>query len=203
MDAGINVPTRPVVAPRAELKNWLEYASADLNARLKELQPALRHLSEEYPAISDDDEETAGIFTENLKMAAALRHAIDDFFKKEKDPYWINGRVVDAWFKTFTGLLDALTDPLRSTLRDFTIRRDRARVFEDKQPVRGIYGSKASVKETWGYEVEDIAKVPMEYLTVDDGMVKAVMADRDPKTRVPRKTIPGIRWVKNQTLAVS
>jgi hypothetical protein len=76
-------------------------------------------------------------------------------------------------------------------------------VFEDKQPVRGVYGGKASVKETWGYEVEDLTKVPMEYHMIDDRLVKAVMADRNPKTRVPRRTIPGIRWVKNQTLAVS
>jgi hypothetical protein len=191
------------VADRKELREWLEYASADLDARWRELQPALRRLAEDHPAINDGDEDTAEIFTENLRMASALRDAIEDFHKKEKAPYWSNGKLVDAWFNTFAGLLDGLTGPLRAALRDFAIRRDRARMFEDKEPVRGTYGATAIVKETWGYEVDDIAKVPIEYHMVDDRMVKAIMADRDPKTRKPRQTIPGIRWVKRQQLAVS
>jgi hypothetical protein len=203
MDTIANVPRRPETAKPEELFAWLEYAASDLLTRWKELAPALSQIRQEHPVINDGDEETAGIFTENIRMVAALRSAFVDFHQEEKAPYLTLGRKVDVWTNTITGMIDAAVEPLRSALRDFTIRRDRARVFEEKEPVRGIYGSKATVKETWGYEVEDIAKVPKEYLTVDDRMVKAVMADRHPKTRVPRRTIPGIKWVKNQTLAVS
>jgi hypothetical protein len=199
MDTGVNVPRRPEVASREALKDWLEYVSAGLDARWKEIHSTLRLLV----GTPIEDEETAGVFTENLRMAAALRSAVEELHRQEKEPYWNNGKLVDAWLKTFTVPLDELTDKLRATLRAYAVERDRARVFEDKEPVRGQFGATASVRETWGYEIEDITKVPAEYLTVDAKMVRAVLADRDPKTKVPRRKIPGIRWVRSQQLAVS
>ena len=203
MDTRVNVPTRPQTPKEAELKEWLAFASAELSARWNELLPALLLNARFHPAINDGDDETAGIFTENLRMVNALRSSAVDFHQTEKAPYWQLGKLVDGWFNTFTDNIDRTVEPLRSALRDFTIRKNAEKIFEDKEPVRGVYGSTASVKETWDYIVEDITKVPVEYLMENPKLVKAVMADRDPKTRVPRKNIPGIRWVKKQSLAVS
>jgi hypothetical protein len=203
MDTKVNVPKRPETPRPEELLAWLEYAASSLTSRWEELRPALSQIARDHPAISDGDEETAEVFTQNLRMAAVLRSAVETFHEKEKAPYWTLGKKVDAWTGAFTDTIDKAAGPLRAALRDFTIRRDRARVFEDKEPIRSAYGARASLKETWGYEVEDIAKVPMGFHMIDDRLVRAVMADRDPKTKMPRQIIPGIRWVKNQTLAVS
>ena len=201
MDTGVNVPSRPVTVSAEVLDEWLRYASMDLTERLKELTRVMFRLSTEHPTV--DDEETAGIFTENLRMIAALRKSVEDFHKKEKAPYWNLGKRVDAWLHDFASAIDGMDDALRPILKKYINRRDSAKIFDDKQPVRGHYGGTASLKETWGYVVEDITKVPVEYLTVDDRLVREVLADRNPKTRVPKRKIPGIRWVKNKQLAVS
>ena len=204
MDARVNVPTRPAVVSAEVMDEWLEYAASDLVDRLKELTAVLFQLSVDHPVIADGDDETAGIFTENLKMIAALRKAVEDFHKKEKAPYLALGKQVDNWLNGFVRVLDGMDAPLREALRAFAAKRDTSRIFEDKEPIRGHYGvGTAVMKDHWTYEVEDITKVPVEYLTVDDRLVKAVLADRHPKTRVPKRKIPGIRWVRNRQLAVS
>lgn len=51
---------------------------------------------------------------------------------------------------------------------------------------RSQSGSLAGLKETWTYEVTDIAKVPVPYLTVNDAIVKAAI-------KAGTREIPGLR----------
>jgi len=57
-------------------------------------------------------------------------------------------------------------------------------------------GAVASLKRTWGYEVEDADLVPRMFLTVDDAAVKAYIKGRtDKKTGDCTAKIPGIKLV--------
>lgn len=44
-------------------------------------------------------------------------------------------------------------------------------------PAYGNYGAKATAKQKWVHEVEDLSAVPLKYLTVDDRAVKQAIKD--------------------------
>lgn len=62
--------------------------------------------------------------------------------------------------------------------------------------VRGAYGSKAVIKEKWIHELEDIASVPLKYLTVDAAAVKAAIKDGV-------REIPGLKIYDDGQVAIS
>lgn len=55
----------------------------------------------------------------------------------------------------------------------------------------------ATLRKVWTYEVVDLAKVPVEYLTVNDRVIKAAISGKDGK-----RDIPGLR-IFDQNAAVS
>lgn len=63
--------------------------------------------------------------------------------------------------------------------------------------VRGVYGRVSSIRTTWGWEVEDIDKVPRQYLMVDPDAIKEAARKRDANNR-PVAVIPGIKWIEKQ-----
>jgi hypothetical protein len=71
----------------------------------------------------------------------------------------------------------------------------------DLSRVRGVYGSVASLRETWGYTVTDLDAVPRAYLMVNDAAVKAAMKQKDSRGR-PMVAIPGVQWTATQTMSV-
>jgi hypothetical protein len=165
--------------------------------RWAELAPTLQQMPEK---ITDD--ETAGVFAENIKMANAVLAEIADLHRAEKTPYWDHGKTWDYWKNDFVAQIDAVMEPLRATLKAYGERKEAASLFDEPRPVRGVYGSTASIKHFWTYEVVDITKVPMDYMMVDDDAVKRTMRVKDKSGR-PRVEIPGIRWVQKTQLAVS
>jgi hypothetical protein len=66
--------------------------------------------------------------------------------------------------------------------------------------VKGIYGGRVTQVVSWEWEIEDLSKVPPEGLMVNPDWVKEMARERDPNTRRPLKTIPGIKWVEYRTL---
>jgi hypothetical protein len=75
---------------------------------------------------------------------------------------------------------------------------------------RGMYGGVASMAETWDFGIVNRAEALTWWLSqvtiaeVQDLIAPKVRAamDRDPKTGEPRAVIPGIQWVRKQTLRV-
>lgn len=64
----------------------------------------------------------------------------------------------------------------------------------DLTRTRGIYGAVSSARESWGWEVEDITKVPREYMMLNPDAVKVAGKQRDASGK-PLAVIPGIKWV--------
>lgn len=69
---------------------------------------------------------------------------------------------------------------------------DRVRTYTDS-------GVTVSAKTTWSWELVDIAKVPLSYLTVNEAAVKEAARERDQTTGRPLVVIPGIKWVGTTT----
>jgi hypothetical protein len=203
-----NIPVAPAPPTPADVRAWLDYQQTELVARRDELLPMLNAMLEAYPVIeAEPDQEIA---TDNAKLAKALVAAADTAHKAAKDPYWQAGKAVDAWFrKMLEPLLTPLNELERRMLDYMQAKVAKAKAAAptarkvDLARTTGVYGAVASLVTTFTYEVEDLSKVPADYLTVDDRKVKAVMADRDPQTKRPRKTIPGIRWVEQPSMRVS
>lgn len=53
-------------------------------------------------------------------------------------------------------------------------------------PIRGAYGTTASVSKRWEFEVVDKARVPLRFLTLDEKAVRAAIAEGE-------RDIPGLR----------
>jgi hypothetical protein len=66
---------------------------------------------------------------------------------------------------------------------------------------RGDYGAVASVRQTWGWEVEDAAKVPRRFMTIDPAKIREAARPRDASGK-PTTVIPGIRWVAQRSIGV-
>jgi len=150
------------------------------------------------------DEATAGMFAENIRMANKLIDAIEILHRKEKAPYWDGGKQWDAWKSSIVSQIDVRLASLRAILSDFASRKRATEgVFAGREVARGIYGSVATTKLLWSYEVTDMSKVPRKYLKLDEDAIKQVMRERYVGTDRPRRKIPGIEWVQKTQLAVS
>lgn len=67
---------------------------------------------------------------------------------------------------------------------------------------RGDFGSTSSVRTTWTYEIDDISKVPTQYLMLNEPMVRAAIKTALKLKGVPQITIPGLRIVSEQKAVV-
>lgn len=67
---------------------------------------------------------------------------------------------------------------------------------------RGDFGAVVGTRTTWDFEIEDITKVPAEYLLVNEQMVRAAIRGAAKRDGVPQVKIPGIRVVARTKAAV-
>lgn len=65
----------------------------------------------------------------------------------------------------------------------------------------GDYGATASVRQTWGWEIEDIDAIPRQYLQVNPDAIKAAAKQRSASGK-PVAVIPGIRWTATTKVGV-
>ena len=72
----------------------------------------------------------------------------------------------------------------------------------DLSRTRGDFGSVTSLRTTWGFEVDDLTKVPATYLLLNEQMVRAAIRTAPKKDGVPQINIPGIRVVAEQKAGV-
>lgn len=66
---------------------------------------------------------------------------------------------------------------------------------------RSVYGAVGSVRETWGWEIEDATLIPRDFLCLDEAKVKDAGKVRDASGK-PTTIIPGLRWVSKTKMGV-
>jgi hypothetical protein len=67
-------------------------------------------------------------------------------------------------------------------------------------PIRGSYGGTSSVRTTWTFKVDDIGKVPLHYLQVNEAMVTAAIKSAKKIDNKPDISIPGISLVAQRSV---
>jgi hypothetical protein len=80
-------------------------------------------------------------------------------------------------------------------------KRDTMAKPAERSQTRGVYGTLASIRQTWTWEITDIESVPRNYLTIDSAKLREAMKTRD-KFGKPVTMIPGISWVTERSLGV-
>jgi len=227
-----NVPTRPQPLSEAEIIDWLDYVCEPLFRRREEIVPVLLAMAQHHPTVSDETTAGAVAENLRIAGRLADTADDDRQYGRVavKRPFLEGGRTVDAWFRRFRAPLESAMVPLSEALTDYMRRKaaeerkraqeeaERAAMFSKEQEearrraegkaadlsrVEGDYGAVASLRTTWDYEVEDIRLVPSEFLMIDAARVREYLRfTRDPRTRKPTSTIPGIRWVERQSVGV-
>lgn len=124
-----NAPPPPTPPTPAEVVAYLDYHLTELiRRRDEEIIPALRNMA--GATIADGDDEMAGVFAENQRMARALMRTCEDRREEHKRPWLDGGRAVDDWAKRFVAALAPILAPverelLRYTNRKAQLERDR------------------------------------------------------------------------------
>ena len=78
-----------------------------------------------------------------------------------------------------------------------------APIVAEEKIIRGDYGAATSLRTTWVHEIEDLAKVPAEFIMVNDRAVKdAIKAAEKGKNGKPILEIPGIKIIEVQKAVV-
>lgn len=65
----------------------------------------------------------------------------------------------------------------------------------------GNYGAVTSMRQSWSWEIANLAIVPRAYLMVNPDAIKAAAKQRDTQGK-PAAVIPGIRWVVSKKMGV-
>jgi hypothetical protein len=204
-----NLPQPPRPPTPTDVQDWLCYQHEDLTRRCDELIPPLQAIIDLYED-GIDGEPANQTAAENTRMAKALVAAADTARKADKEPYLHAGRAVDTWFRL---LLEPLLEPLNkleAMISDYLLAKEaKARAIgqtgktSDLVRTTGIYGATATLQTRIGFKVIDQAAVPEEFKEIVSTRVRAVMADRDPKTGWPRRTITGIEWVELKSARIA
>lgn len=116
-----NTPQPPTPLNEQQTREWLDYNSAPIVARAKEIAEALVATIQVHPTI--DDEETFGEVAENIRMARSLIRTAEDRRQEEKKPYLNGGRVVDAWFADALKPLDRAIVPVQTAMNVYGERK--------------------------------------------------------------------------------
>lgn len=66
---------------------------------------------------------------------------------------------------------------------------------------RGLFGSTASVRESWDWEITDFDAIPRAYLMVNADAVSAAKKARDASGK-PSAVIPGLAWVSTLKMGI-
>jgi hypothetical protein len=66
---------------------------------------------------------------------------------------------------------------------------------------RGDLGSVSSLRAEWKFEVEDVSKVPVGFIQVNEAMVKAHMKSNRDANGIPQ-AVPGIRFFETKKIAI-
>ncbi len=78
-----------------------------------------------------------------------------------------------------------------------------APIVAEEKIIRGDYGAATSLRMDWVHEVEDLSKVPMEYVMLNDRVIRAaIKAAEKGQDGKPMLEIPGLKIIKIQTSVV-
>ena len=124
---GDNAPPAPTpVDPLAKMREILTGKTEDLTKRVNEL-------SESADNVKVTNEQTAGDATDLAKMIGKALAETRKTQKIEKAPHWARGRVVDAHFNTFEGILNGAKVRVLAPLNAY---REEQKVIEAREQRR-------------------------------------------------------------------
>lgn len=138
-----NRPIPPTPPTREQVMDWLDYHLAGLTARRDDVLPALDEMLG-LPGTHIEDDEVAGIYVENVRIAAALEKVAKAEIDAAKRPYLDGGRAVDGWRTRFMEpLLERMTAARARLLewerRKVAIARAEAQARADAAAARAAH----------------------------------------------------------------
>jgi hypothetical protein len=120
-----NAPPPPAPPTPEQVVAWLDYELEPLiRRRDDEVLPALRSMAEAHPEIPEHDDELAGQFAENVRIAKTLIRTATAREDEVKRPFNDGRNTVIAWFRRFAGPLTAQIAVLERILLDQADRRE-------------------------------------------------------------------------------
>lgn len=136
-----------------KLREFLFDEHVDLMRRRDELLAAATRLPEAIV-----DEETAGKLADFIKALSAVAKTADEKRQWCKGPYWDVGKMIDGFFATITDPITAAQDAAELKLTEYQVARNI------DGPVRGEYGSVATLRQGWTFADLDRTKIDLEIL---------------------------------------
>lgn len=173
------------------------------------------------PLDTPEREEHAG---QLLRAIGTLVSEVETERKTLKAPHLAKGRAVDDAFRAPCAELERVASLIRQRLAQAATARERARAAAMAQvaaavaagdavqanaslvlandpvfaPVHAGGGSGVSERMTWEAVAFDVRAMPIEFLTVDTGKIKAEIAEANRLGREPR--VPGVTFQRTATI---
>jgi hypothetical protein len=122
--------------------------------------------------------------------------ALEDQLRKEADARAAAANTT----ATLDSAIAAETAANQASVNRFQAEQDVTAKAAELSRTRGDYGSVASLRTTWEYEVTDTAAVPRAFLMVNDAAIKAHIKARH--IHAPPGGIPGLRFFEKTSAAV-
>ena len=185
--------------------------------KLSALKAELDLIGTNCQQISVKDEISLAIAQNNLSKANNMRKILEDKRKEIKNPYKEAGELVDSTAKLLLAEIDKGISHVKSQISDWEAKRkeeerkkqeDLNRKLEFNQitpeaakeiSVQISQVSSASkargVREKWDFEVADISKVPLEWLTINEAAINQYMKDSKDSLK-ENEVINGIKFYK-------
>lgn len=135
--------------------------SADILKRAKDLIDASGRIPEKF-----EDDETAEKATDYIKRVNTCKKAIEDARTKAKEPFLVQGRMVDTFFKAHDKSLEAALDRAKKPLNAFV----QAKAEAERQRLR-------EAEEQKRKEAEALASVAVAVSGIDVGAGEVAFED--------------------------
>ena len=173
---------------------------SDEQKALAVVEPAAEEANKLLAAFENytiEDDEGATFVADALKQAHEQYKELETKRKAITKHLVEAKREIDGMFKPATKALDDFKKLLKGKIQERHERLEAARLeaLETNDIGQALANpapqapTGTSVRKTWVFEVEDPAKVPREFLTVDDVKVRQAMEAQGPENT----TIPGIK----------
>lgn len=175
------------------------------------LKPATLEEIKAWPCASAEDENT---LVDLLREVQARLSSIEGMRKEVTGPINASKRKIDAFFKRLSAPYEEAKDAIKGKLAGAeNARREQLRQLQERAAsaaIEGDYATAVAAKKeavaaaesrggasyqyAWEYEIEDLSKVPTQYLMVDERAVKMHLAPFGHSEYA--EPIPGLRFTR-------
>lgn len=192
----------------------LEKSPTPLNAQIvaatieKQAKPLIRKLENIVTISTPEQMDAAAVTLKELKEVAKLAELEE---KKITGPLEQAKKAAISHFKPFRDMVAQLDTTVKLAMSIYreqaaakvkkleadleTGKIKKITTFTNKVAAINNTGSTAKLKKVWTAEVEDVSKVPREFMIVDMDKVRQHLRDGG-------KPIPGVKWYQKETIAI-